>query len=413
VLQARSDREIRASAGGRWALGAILAASGFLWLGVSTAASRATTISVKSTADASDPTPTDGVCDSTLASHKCTLRGAVETANQHPGSEIKVPAGHYGLTINDLEFDASVRISGASAKRTVVDGGGSQNIFFVSSPGLQVHISRMTLTGGHDFPRGGAIYNYGDLTVDRSVISGNKAQDQGGGIFNNGGQLTVKRTTVSGNEAGSGAGIDSGNVGAGSLGDLRVIASTISHNHARQGDGGGLIALNGPVKVVNSTISQNTATGGGGGIAVGGSGAVTFESDTVARNVADSENDGTGLGGGLRNDGGSMAFTVKNSIVALNRYGNGNRSDCSGPFTAEGADLFTSLAGCAGFTTPPDIVRAHPRLGPLAKNGGLTKTIALKRHSSATNHARSGSPKRDQRGIKRDSHPDIGAFERN
>jgi hypothetical protein len=57
-------------------------------------------------------------------------------------------------------------------------------------------------------------------------------------------------------------------------------------------------------------------------------------------------------------------------------------------------------------------VKPNPRIGTLTDNGGPTKTIALKNESPALGHAGPGSPKRDQRGVKRDSKPDIGAFER-
>ena len=47
------------------------------------------------------------------------------------------------------------------------------------------------------------------------------------------------------------------------------------------------------------------------------------------------------------------------------------------------------------------------------KNGGPTKTIALKKGSAAIGHAHKPSaPNRDQRGRKRDNNPDTGAFER-
>jgi hypothetical protein len=58
-------------------------------------------------------------------------------------------------------------------------------------------------------------------------------------------------------------------------------------------------------------------------------------------------------------------------------------------------------------------VRGRPKIGALAKNGGPTQTIALKKHSPAIGNAnRHTAPERDQRGKKRDRRPDIGAFER-
>ena len=50
--------------------------------------------------------------------------------------------------------------------------------------------------------------------------------------------------------------------------------------------------------------------------------------------------------------------------------------------------------------------------GPLADNGGPTPTHKLQKGSEAIGHAGKDAPARDQRGVKRDSKPDIGAYER-
>jgi hypothetical protein len=70
--------------------------------------------------------------------------------------------------------------------------------------------------------------------------------------------------------------------------------------------------------------------------------------------------------------------------------------------------------GCTGFTkSMGDFVNGTPKIGPLANNGGLTKTLALLTGSPAIDKASpKTSEKHDQRGHKRDpNHPDIGAYE--
>jgi hypothetical protein len=57
------------------------------------------------------------------------------------------------------------------------------------------------------------------------------------------------------------------------------------------------------------------------------------------------------------------------------------------------------------------------KLGKLADNGGPTKTVALQSGSRAINAADpSALPpevvRMDQRGVRRDNQPDIGAYER-
>ena len=72
---------------------------------------------------------------------------------------------------------------------------------------------------------------------------------------------------------------------------------------------------------------------------------------------------------------------------------------------------------CAdAFTQPGDITKISPGIQRLADNGGPTRTIALRKHSKAIDHAGSDAPELDQRGVRRrvkgDRKPDIGAFER-
>ena len=87
---------------------------------------------------------------------------------------------------------------------------------------------------------------------------------------------------------------------------------------------------------------------------------------------------------------------------------------CRGTFTSKGHNLVTVIsAGCVGFTGPGDFSVADPKIGQLANNGGPTKTIALRKGSPAIGKAgKATAEKFDQRGVKRDDHPDIGAFER-
>ena len=106
---------------------------------------------------------------------------------------------------------------------------------------------------------------------------------------------------------------------------------------------------------------------------------------------------------------------MENSLIVLNTAAAG--PDCvsssADPFDSQGHNVLSTRADCDGFNAPRDIVSGNPKIGPLRRNGGPTKTIALKKGSPAIGHAkRSSAPKRDQRGHRRDRHPDAGAFER-
>jgi hypothetical protein len=142
---------------------------------------------------------------------------------------------------------------------------------------------------------------------------------------------------------------------------------------------------------------------------------------TVAYNRSDADGNGTGNGGGLWVDPFASAFNVKNSLVARNSAGAASGPDCGSSinqFLSGGHNLIGSTSGCTGFGPPDsstDIVNppsSRIKIGTLADRGGPTKTIALKAGSRAINHAGHDAPKRDQRGVKRDTHPDIGAFEK-
>ena len=92
-----------------------------------------------------------------------------------------------------------------------------------------------------------------------------------------------------------------------------------------------------------------------------------------------------------------------------------NAPDFSAPalsFSDQGHNLFFSTLGIADGTNPSDIIGLDPKLGPLANNGGMTKTHALLKHSPAINAGDDSiAPPTDQRGVKRPQgpHVDIGA----
>ena len=102
----------------------------------------------------------------------------------------------------------------------------------------------------------------------------------------------------------------------------------------------------------------------------------------------------------------SATFSTVNSIIALNRAGAAS-DDCHGAFDSDGGNLVGNVGGCTGFGGT-DVLGPNPKLGQLADNGGPTKTLALKQGSPAIGKARKVSaPRVDQRGRKRDAHPDI------
>ena len=246
------------------------------------------------------------------------------------------------------------------------------------------------------------------VVIVRSKITDNHAANAGGGVAVSDDTLRLSKSTVANNVAEEGA---TGVYLYQAQG--RITQSTISGNVARNNTGGGIdTSASSKLVIVNSTIAGNRADFGGGGIEQNlSSGDIKLNSVTVARNTADADANGSGTGGGLNVEAVSATFSTVNSIIALNRAGAAS-DDCHGAFDSDGGNLVGNVGGCTGFGGT-DLLGQNPKLGQLADNGGPTKTLALKQGSPAIGKARKASaPRVDQRGRKRDAHPDIGAFER-
>ena len=295
-----------------------------------------------------------------------------------------------------------------------------------------VTLSGCTISGNRSNSFGGGL-DANTATLTRSTVSGNEAGTQGGGIFAT--TVTMTDSTVSGNEADSGGGgivalstatltrsTVSGNTTLGAGGGINASTATLTRSTVsgnRSNSFGGGIAAGNTATLTNSTVSSNTTLSNGGGIwAI----SATLLNCTVTENLAL-------IGGGLFHEPGG-AFSVKNTIVAQNLIlpGGSNR-DVNGTFVSQGHNLI-GIGGGIGFVNDVngDLVGTFlspidPKLGPLALNGGRTRTHALLAGSPAIDKGDdAGVTATDQRGAgfarKKDGNGDgiarvdIGAFER-
>lgn len=256
---------------------------------------------------------------------------------------------------------------------------------------------------------GGGINNNGTLVVERSIISGNRAEDNAGGISNSG-TLTIRNSAIINNIAYAGASevIEGGGGGIlnGAGGNLIVVNTTISGNRTASpeqldenglpigpGDGGGGLLNRGRARIINSTIVNNFAQVGSG----------VYSETTEANTI------------------------LYNTIVALNR----GAPDIDGFFDRRsGYNLISNANGAildgyngnmvGGATTSRGVVDV--KLGPLQNNGGPTPTHALLPGSPAIDAGDFeevnilfyfGDFPLDQRGSERISNGkiDIGAYE--
>ncbi|HET6880873.1 MAG TPA: hypothetical protein VFI31_12000 [Pirellulales bacterium] len=184
------------------------------------------------------------------------------------------------LTSGELLIKHNLTISGPGAAELTISGDNLSRVFELGSSQAKptVTISGVTLSGGDGVAAagssnyfdgsGGAVLNWGTLTVNNCTLSGNSAHGSGngGGAIENQGTLTVTGSTLSGNsETGGGLGGAIENAG----GTLKVSSSTLSGNTAY---GGGAILNEGTLLISASTLSGNSAKnpGGVGGFGNGG-----------------------------------------------------------------------------------------------------------------------------------------------
>ena len=325
----------------------------------------------------------------------CNLIDAITAANTDTATGA-CAAGHPGADTIQLLSDVTLANGlPAIASAITIEGGGHTIARDAGAPGFSIltidstgnlTLNTATLTGGNA-GYGGGILNGGALTLNNSTVSGNAAGIYGGGGIYNSGAATLNDSTVSGNTAsGAGGGINNGG------GTLTLNNSTVSGNTANDLGGGIFNPYNGSAALNNSTVSGNTTDMEGGGIY--SEGELTLAASLVSGNTA------PGWGNEV------VSYATATSL-GHNLFGH------SGESTGEA--IYGIALGAGDITAASD--GSQPTalaaiLGPLANNGGSTKTHALVAGSPAVNAAPTG-PATDQRGVARPQCGgfDIGAFE--
>ncbi len=260
---------------------------------------------------------------------------------------------------------------------------------------------------------GGGMYFVGDVSVlvTNSEISGNSASSNGGGIHTSGDvDLTVIDSTISENSAGS----NGGGLRLCCSGTIELTNTTISDNMAVR-DGGGINASTN-LNLTNVTVSGNSADRDGGGLGVQNH-TTTIINSTITNNTADSDSigdDGDGGGVWVDSDPGKL-LVLKNSIISGN-FDLTSDPDCFGPVNVEARNLIGSPSSNCNLIgdSSEHWLGFDPLLGPLADNGGSTKTHVLLEGSVAIDWGLDcPPPETDQRGVARPigDDCDLGAYE--
>ncbi len=294
----------------------------------------------------------------------------------------------------------------------------------VTISGLSLFNGRALNPDGASDNLGGAILNFGALTISNCVIAFNEARTENGGVGYGGGifsvgPLTVVDSTISNNKV-SGAG---GGISTFHTPDLLVDRSTVSDNFAAV-QGGGINFQGEFGQLRNSTISGNVTSPGGAASALL---LLTFPGEVAGLDVSACTI--------ARNKGGTNAV-----VLAVLPGSFGLIARLAGTLVAEndaqnigivGTPFFISAGhnldtdGTSGFANGVNgdlagtlAAPLDARLGPLAFNGGPTRTHALLHGSPAVDAGActdaGGAPlATDQRGVTRPQGAacDIGAFE--
>lgn len=389
----------------------------------------AATIDVTTTVDELDFVP-NGLCSLREAivsvNEGRNVGGCTASGTYGNADTVNLPAGAYYLTrvrlngtihiepdqdVGNLNLNRSVRLIGAGAGATIIDGyyvgsisttgdyllGGG--VFDVLDAAI-VRLEGLTITGG-GAAYGGGIYSTGNLTLYGVSVEDNESLIAGGGIMN-WGQLTIENSTVARNVADEGSDRSRGG-GIFNRGTLHAQNVTISGNMA--GVGGGLATdINAQAEVRTTlssvTISGNEALGNGGGV--------------------DRDDEG-------RLQVGESRFYVESTLIAGN-VAEGTSPDCRGTFESFDFNLIGDATGCSGFNSLNDQKGSSaspldPLLAELANYGGSTHTHALLPGSPAIDRGPlqilESCPATDQRGVPRANdgdgngfmHCDIGAYE--
>ncbi len=275
----------------------------------------ASAVTLPSTTIVVTTTDDTAVDDADISGPTVSLREAINYANVDDGSSDTIvfspsltasgPAT-FTLNGNELTVSNSMTITGPGASQLIIDGDNLSRIFAVQYTSFPVTISGLTLRNANGY-EGGAILNYGTLTLSDNVITGNTAGYGGGGVLNSG-TLTSSNNAYQGNSA------PMNNVGGGGIYNEGFLTSTGDTFSANTSWFGGAISNFGTSSTTGDTFSGNISLTEGGGIYNWYVGSEISAGDTFTGNTA------VYHGGGIYSIG---ELTSTNDIISGNTAGAG------------------------------------------------------------------------------------------
>ncbi|NJL47104.1 MAG: DUF4347 domain-containing protein [Leptolyngbyaceae cyanobacterium SM2_5_2] len=359
------------------------------------------------------------------------------------GSGAQVTILNSSFNRNDGSLSGNGKSGGAISTNSAGGAGG---------PGfLLIENSRFTNNRGFN---GGAVYNISTpVTVKNSVFLNNTATGNGGGALfsdgagpggpgtTSGGTVRIQNSRFEGNKTKGGGGalyiwsygtdklilenstllrntvtVSGKNLARG--GGLEVNGGFVTlrnvgiANNVANTQGGGLWVQTGRVvNITNSTFSANRVVNDAGGamfLNTSSTAPVTITNSTIVHNVA-----GRANGALWMNNNNKGSITLRNSIVAFNRAGDPNQQQVGFTPRDGGGNIEFPAPTWSGRRVAANSRIVDPQLGPLMRIGDdLVHPVLAGSPATNTGVKNSGVPAQDQRLFKRDSQPDVGAFER-
>jgi parallel beta-helix repeat protein len=198
---------------------------------------------------------------------------------------------------------AGVGAPSASSNLTI-SGGGSSQIFYVEAGSLMV--DGLTLSGGVSSDNyGGAIENYGALSIVNTIFSGNgSTSTYGGAVYDQsatGATSAVAYSTFTGNKAEEGAAYYIEEYSESSLAGASFSHTLFTNNTASDGSSygsGGAIYADWNLTVANSTFTGNVAGSTSGSGFDGEGGAIDIEYNSASTAITTSTFGGTSASAG-------------------------------------------------------------------------------------------------------------------
>lgn len=324
--------------------------------------------------------------DNVCGTSNCTLREAINAANNRAGSElIQLAAGLAGtiqLTAKLPVITTGLDFQGPGATILTIRGEGQAELYsiFEIASGIRAHISGLTLTNGSS-NYGGGIYNDGGTLMLRNcTLSGNSARFGGGAIRNvNGGTLEITACHFFDNRATDNG--DGGAISNDAGSTLTLAQCTLSTNRALVG---GAIASGGSLELSNCILSGNSAEFDGGGI-------YSNNGTLAARNCTISDNSAF-VAGGMANRG---TATLSACTLSGNRAEKGGGIDNLGTLSLSNCTLSGNSVQDSGYAG----ASFFAFYGGAINNNSANGTLTLSNCTLSGNNAENGKDIYNERGM--------------